>query len=60
MSVSRFIYERVNARQSMRSLIIGLPSATDFPGVLGLVDDIWYTWNGDIGITGPDKGKGGI
>ena len=29
------------------------------PKVLGLVDDIWYTWNGDIGITGPDKGEGG-
>jgi hypothetical protein len=29
------------------------------PKVLGLVDDIWYHWNGDIGITGPDKGKGG-
>lgn len=29
------------------------------PKVLGLVDDIWYHWNGDIGVTGPDKGKGG-
>ncbi|MBL7480330.1 DUF1254 domain-containing protein [Legionella bononiensis] len=29
------------------------------PKVLGLVNDIWYHWNGDIGITGPDKGKGG-
>lgn len=29
------------------------------PKVLGLVDDMWYHWNGDIGITGPDKGKGG-
>lgn len=29
------------------------------PDVLGLVNDIWYHWNGDIGITGPDKGKGG-
>jgi hypothetical protein len=29
------------------------------PKVLGLVDDIWYHWNGDIGLTGPDKGKGG-
>src|SRR5262245_31699624 len=23
------------------------------PKVLGLVNDIWYHWNGDIGITGP-------
>ncbi|WP_232105572.1 DUF1254 domain-containing protein [Gimesia panareensis] len=29
------------------------------PKVLGLVDDMWYHWNGDIGLTGPDKGKGG-
>jgi hypothetical protein len=29
------------------------------PKVLGLVDDMWYHWNGDIGIAGPDKGKGG-
>ena len=29
------------------------------PKVLGLINDIWYHWNGDIGITGPDEGKGG-
>ena len=29
------------------------------PKVLGLVNDMWYNWNGDIGITGQDKGKGG-
>jgi hypothetical protein len=29
------------------------------PKVLGLVDDMWYSWVGDVGITGPDKGKGG-
>ena len=29
------------------------------PKVLGLVDDIWYHWNGDIGFTGQDRGKGG-
>ncbi|MBV8054924.1 MAG: DUF1254 domain-containing protein [Deltaproteobacteria bacterium] len=29
------------------------------PKVLGLSDDIWYNWVGDIGITGPDKGQGG-
>ena len=27
--------------------------------VLGLVDDMWYNWAGDIGLTGPDKGRGG-
>ncbi len=29
------------------------------PKVLGLCDDIWYNWIGDIGFTGPDKGAGG-
>ena len=29
------------------------------PKVLGLVDDIWYHWVGDIGLTGPDRGAGG-
>ncbi|MBV8330767.1 MAG: DUF1254 domain-containing protein [Verrucomicrobia bacterium] len=29
------------------------------PKVLGLVDDMWYHWVGDVGITGPDKGEGG-
>ena len=29
------------------------------PKVLGLVDDIWYRWIGDIGLTGPDQGEGG-
>ncbi len=29
------------------------------PKVLGLVNDAWYHWNGDIGFTGPDKGRGG-
>lgn len=29
------------------------------PKVLGLIDDMWYRWVGDVGITGPDHGKGG-
>ena len=29
------------------------------PKVLGTVDDFWYKWVGDIGITGADKGEGG-
>jgi len=29
------------------------------PKVLGTVDDYWFGWAGDIGITGPDKGQGG-
>jgi hypothetical protein len=29
------------------------------PKVLGAIDDIWFRWVIDVGITGPDKGKGG-
>lgn len=29
------------------------------PKVLGLVDDMWYRWVADVGITGKDKGEGG-
>ena len=29
------------------------------PMSLGAIDDFWYRWVSDIGITGPDKGKGG-
>ena len=29
------------------------------PKVLGAVNDFWYRWVADVGITGEDKGKGG-
>jgi len=29
------------------------------PGVLGAINDHWYRWVEDVGMTGPDKGKGG-
>jgi hypothetical protein len=29
------------------------------PKVLGLIDDMWYHWVADVGITGEDKGAGG-
>jgi hypothetical protein len=29
------------------------------PKVLGLIDDMWYHWVVDLGITGPDEGRGG-
>ncbi|MGD8590789.1 MAG: DUF1254 domain-containing protein [Chromatiales bacterium] len=29
------------------------------PKVLGLIDDMWYRWVADVGITGADKGIGG-
>jgi len=29
------------------------------PKVLGAINDMWYRWVVDIGLTGPDKGEGG-
>ena len=29
------------------------------PKVLGAIDDFWYRWVADVGITGADKGEGG-
>lgn len=29
------------------------------PKVLGLINDMWYRWVGDVGLTGPDRGRGG-
>jgi hypothetical protein len=29
------------------------------PGILGPVDDAYFRWITDVGLTGPDKGKGG-
>jgi len=29
------------------------------PKVLGTIDDFWYRWVVDVGLTGPDKGAGG-
>jgi hypothetical protein len=35
-------------------LVIEVP-----PDVLGPIDDFWFHWVSDVGITGPDKGRGG-
>ena len=35
-------------------VVIELP-----PKVLGIIDDFWYHWAADVGITGADKGQGG-
>jgi hypothetical protein len=35
-------------------LVVQLP-----PKVLGIIDDFWYNWAADVGITGADKGQGG-
>ncbi|WP_207218947.1 DUF1254 domain-containing protein [Pengzhenrongella frigida] len=38
----------------------GGPLVAEVPqGVLGAIDDHWYHWVVDVGLTGPDHGKGG-
>jgi hypothetical protein len=29
------------------------------PGVLGVIDDMWFRWISDFGVSGPDRGEGG-
>jgi hypothetical protein len=36
------------------------PTVVEIPaGMLGMVNDAWFRWVGDLGAIGPDKGKGG-
>ena len=35
-------------------LVVEIP-----PKVLGVINDFWYRWVADVGITGADKGEGG-
>jgi hypothetical protein len=48
------IYNFVWLNTNDGPLVIEIP-----PKVLGLVDDFWFHWVGDLGLTGADKGKGG-
>ena len=48
------IYNYVWVDTSKGPLVAEIP-----PKVLGMVDDFWYKWVADIGITGADKGEGG-
>ncbi len=35
-------------------LVIEMP-----PGIVGIIDDFWFNYVGDLGAAGPDRGKGG-
>jgi hypothetical protein len=48
------IYNLVWLNTKEGPLVIEAP-----PNGLGFVDNFWFHWVGDIGETGPDKGKGG-
>ncbi len=48
------VYSFVWLDTSKGPLVVEIP-----PEVLGLIDDMWYRWVADVGITGEDRGKGG-
>jgi hypothetical protein len=48
------VYSFVWLDTSKGPLVVEIP-----PKVLGLIDDMWYKWVADVGITGADKGAGG-
>ena len=48
------VYSFVWLDTSKGPLVVEIP-----PNVLGLIDDMWYRWVADVGITGADRGKGG-
>lgn len=48
------VYSFIWLDTSKGPLVVEIP-----PKVLGLIDDMWYRWVADVGITGEDRGKGG-
>jgi hypothetical protein len=48
------IYNFVWLNTKQGPLVIEVP-----PNGLGAIEDFWFHWVGDVGETGPDKGKGG-
>ena len=48
------VYSFVWLDTSKGPLVVEVP-----PKVLGLIDDMWYRWVADVGITGADRGAGG-
>ncbi len=48
------VYSFIWIDTSKGPLVVEIP-----PKVLGAIDDMWYRWVADIGLTGADRGKGG-
>jgi hypothetical protein len=48
------VYSFIWLDTSKGPLVVEIP-----PKVLGLIDDMWYRWVADVGITGADRGEGG-
>jgi hypothetical protein len=51
---STTVYSMAEVNVKEGPVVVEIP-----PGVLGPVDDAYFRWIIDVGVTGPDKGKGG-
>ncbi len=40
-------------------MVVELPALGPPTGILGAVDDMWFGWVTDLGLSGPDRGEGG-
>jgi hypothetical protein len=40
-------------------MVIDVPSIDAPSGILGTIDDMWFRWVTDVGLPGPDRGRGG-
>jgi len=49
-----YIFPYINTKEAGGALVVEVP-----PGMLGAFNDAWFRYVGDVGLAGPDKGKGG-
>ena len=40
-------------------MVIDVPALGAPSGILGTIDDMWFSWVTDVGLPGPDRGEGG-
>jgi len=57
------VYDNLDFQRGVQAVLTAMPGASLSAmrkGIRGLgPDDFWFHWVSDVGITGPDKGKGG-
>ena len=49
-----YIFPYINTKEAGGALVVEVP-----PGMLGAFNDAWFRFVGDVGMAGPDHGKGG-
>ncbi len=49
-----YIMPYINTKEAGGPLVVEVP-----PGMLGAFNDAWFRYVGDVGLAGPDRGKGG-